>query len=159
MKSLGGRHWLVGASVQPPSIYPAFHGQTILITAVTQRQTAPPVIQSGMMHLRNLAPASLKEPATKPEDPWQHGGDPWSRASLSSFTSVGSGRTSSLASASETPHRSLAGPTEQRFQSQESRLSALEEGLQQLRVRQETQHQEIVTKQDEDREASAPATR
>ncbi|CAE7258026.1 unnamed protein product, partial [Symbiodinium microadriaticum] len=157
IKALGARHWLLGASAPPPSVYPAFNGQTILVNPVGARPTAPPVVQSGNLGPRAVTGPPRTEPASmKPEDPWVHF-DPWrAAATANSASSTASNKPSfSSVATSEAPSRSLAGPTEQRFQAQESRLLALEEGLEQLRVRQEANHADLVQAQADDRETSA----
>ena len=54
MKALGPGHWLVGSAVDPPSVFPAFNGQTLL-----------------------SQPASASEP-----DPWLRN-DPWKQCRTS----------------------------------------------------------------------------
>ena len=159
IKSLGATHWLVGAAAPPPTVYPAFNGQTILISPVGQKHAAPPIVQSGSFGSRSAKAAAPTEAQAKGEDPWLNY-DPWSRAaSLSSpATSLSSRPTTSSFGSQANTSRSVAGPTESRFQAQDTRLLALEEGLENLRLRQEAQHTELVQKQVEDRETAAAAT-
>ncbi|CAE7340139.1 unnamed protein product [Symbiodinium necroappetens] len=156
IKALGARHWLLGASAAPPSVYPAFNGQTILVNAVSAKPTSPPVVQSGHLGPRAVAATPRNDNTLKPEDPWVHF-DPWRAAATANSNGATASSRPSFGSVatSETPSRSLAGPTEQRFQAQESRLHALEEGLEQLRLRQEANHTELVQSQADDREAAA----
>ena len=156
IKALGARHWLLGASAAPPSVYPAFNGQTILVTAVGTKPNSPPVVQSGHLGPRAVAATPRNDNTLKPEDPWVHF-DPWRAAATanSNGATVSSRPSFGSTVTSEAPSRSLAGPTEQRFQAQESRLHALEEGLEQLRLRQEANHTELVQSQADDREAAA----
>ncbi|CAE6968657.1 unnamed protein product [Symbiodinium sp. CCMP2456] len=162
MKSLGARHWLLGASTAPPEVYPAFNGQTLLISPVGPRQASPPIVQSGNLGPRappgppSAGPSAKATPGAsiKVDDPWQNF-DPWRAAAFGSQSGASFTSRPSLSSTpTEAPSRSLAGPTEQRFQAQESRLLALEEGLEQLKVRQESNHAELVQAQADDREAS-----
>ncbi|CAE6969160.1 ngoBIM [Symbiodinium sp. CCMP2592] len=155
IKSLGARHWLIGAAAPPPTIYPAFNGQTILISAVGDRHSEPPVVQSGSLPQRS-SPLPAKETQRKGEDPWLIN-DPWSRAVSNSIAGGSFSSRASMAS-TETPARNLAGPTEQRFKAQDSRLLALETGLENLRLKQEAQHGELLQRQAEDRETSAKAS-
>ncbi|CAE7364605.1 ngoBIM, partial [Symbiodinium sp. CCMP2592] len=153
IKSLGATHWLVGAAAAPPTVCPAFNGQTILISPVGQKQDAPPIVQSGSVPHRPARPVVAQESLAKGEDPWLFS-DPWSKAVAHSSHGTGlpsHPSTSSFGSLA-TPSRSLAGPTESRFQAQDTRLLALEEGLENLRLRQEAQHGELVQRQSEDRD-------
>ena len=47
IKALGATHWLLGASGDPPSLYPSFNGKTVLITKVPPRNQQPSVLESG----------------------------------------------------------------------------------------------------------------
>ena len=85
--------------------------------------------------------------------------DPWSN-SRSSLSSQGSREFGSkFAATAHVPlNRSVAGPTEQRFQQQDARIHALEESMQALKVQQEQSHLQLVQQQTADRQAAAQAT-
>ena len=128
IKSLGPGHWLLGSAVGPPSVYPAFNGQTLLIQPVQQRGQQQAVVQSGTM-----PPASV--PAST-EDPWLHG-DPWQ-----SYRAA-QGMTTGPKPAPSASAREVVGPTEKRFQEQDSRLAALERTISEVQTQQETFRAEV----------------
>ena len=143
LKALGPQHWLLGANEDPPLAYPAFNGQVVLVTKVQQKVVRAPVVQSGYLQSR---PSAEQTRATG-EDPWNLS-DPWSKALPSFGSSI-----SHASQASGSGPRQLAGPTEQRFQQQDSRIQALEESVKALTVKQEQNHSELVLQQNEDRKA------
>ena len=65
VKALGPGHWLVGSAVDPPSVFPAFNGQAVLIQPVRQRASAQAVVQSGSL-------PTLARTDKDDEDPWIH---------------------------------------------------------------------------------------
>ena len=149
IKALGATHWLLGAASDPPTVYPAFNGQTVLITKVPPRQTQQPVVQSGSFSSRPSGPAGSSNAVAVTDtkiDPWLLS-DPWSsyKSTTNSTNSFGS-----LASSAPAP-KQLAGPTEKRLQAQEDRLKALEDGLHNLRVQGDERHTELVQQQQQDR--------
>ena len=149
IKALGATHWLLGATSDPPTVYPAFNGQTVLITKVPPRQQQQPVVQSGSFSSRPSVQAnavSVTQATDSKSDPWLIS-DPWSayRSSKSNPTSFGS-----LTSSVPAP-KQLTGPTEKRLQAQEDRLKALEDGLHNLRVQSDERHTELVQQQQHDR--------
>ena len=117
IKALGPGHWLVGSAVDPPSVFPAFNGQTLLIQPVKSRSVGQAVVQSGSLPVSQAASASE-------QDPWLHN-DPWKQY-RSSRGLTAAPRQVSVAPAA----REVMGPTEKRFQDQETRLNALEQTLQ-----------------------------
>ena len=149
LKALGPQHWLIGSEVEPPLAYPSFNGQTVLITQVQQRSTQQRIVQAGQ--LQQKPPPGLTKARPEPEiDPWLFQ-DPWSKAaSFDSRSSVSSLSTSNAP-------RQLTGPTEARFQQLDSRLQALEAGMQELKKQQEQQHAQLVQMQAEDRDATQAA--
>ncbi|CAE7736117.1 unnamed protein product, partial [Symbiodinium sp. CCMP2456] len=159
IRASGPSHWLVGAAQQPPSAWPLFNSQTVLINPVHQREVRQSVVQSGSLSTKAQAtpPAAAKEPRAA-EDPWLFS-DPWS-ASRSSVSSLGSRESGSRfpAPAPAPVNRVVAGPTEQRFQQQETRIHALEEGIQALKILQEQNHGQLVQQQATDRQNAAQAT-
>ncbi|CAE7289892.1 Trdmt1 [Symbiodinium sp. CCMP2592] len=160
IKSLGARHWLIGASTDPATEFPTFNGQAVLIEPLNKREQAQPVVQSGTRQAHGLnKPAAKNAPNLgSTEDPWLHS-DPWSHAvrSTALATSFAS-NTSASSVPSSNSGRALAGPTESRFQQQEARLQVLEEGLEALRVRQESNHQELVQQQAVDRDRASASS-
>ena len=158
LKALGPSHWLLGSSEEPPLEWPLFNGQTILVNKVQQRTAAAPVIQSGSFQTTGPAPDSTSSKEAKSgEDPWLVS-DPWSAAR--SLSSVGnrSLQTRSPSAQSAATGRAVTGPIEQRFQQQDARMQALEEGMQALKLQQEQGHQQLVQQQTADRQAAAQAT-
>ena len=159
IRASGPCHWLVGAAEKPPSAWPLFNGQTVLIHAVQQREARQSVVQSGSLNLRMQAePVASTKDAKTAEDPWLFS-DPWShsRFSMSSQGSRDSG--SRPAAAAQTPQpRAVTGPTEQRFQQQDARIQALEDGIQALKAQHEQNHAQLVQQQNADRQTAAQAT-
>ena len=120
MKSLGPGHWLLGSNVDPPSVYPAFN----------ERQGRQAVVQSGVL------PTTACSAST--EDPWTHT-DPWK-----TYRTAKGLPTPSKVPAPQLPAREVIGPTEKRFQEQESRLTALEQKLTAVQGRQDAFCQEVL---------------
>ena len=149
LKALGPQHWLLGSNTEPPVAYPAFNGQTVLVSKVQQRSNPAPMVQSGQLQSRPLpGPAASSHQG---EDPWNHS-DPWSSA-LPSFSS----RASITSATSSQAPRQVAGPTEQRFQQQDSRIQALEDSVKQLSLKQDQNHAQLLHQQGEDRAAAQTA--
>ncbi|CAE7231259.1 unnamed protein product [Symbiodinium sp. CCMP2456] len=151
IKALGASHWLLGAAGEPPSVFPAFNGQTVLITKLPQRAPQRSELQSGSFNSRQSFPSGQRAE----EDPWNLS-DPWS-----SYTAKQKLQATSapLQPANTAPApRHLGGPTEQRFKEQEGRLQALETGLQNLRLHHDKQHEEILHQQKADRAAAQSST-
>ncbi|OLP96400.1 hypothetical protein AK812_SmicGene21382 [Symbiodinium microadriaticum] len=149
LKALGPQHWLLGSNTEPPVAYPAFNGQTVLVSKVQQRSNPAPMVQSGQLQSRPLpGPAASSHQG---EDPWNHS-DPWSSA-LSSFSC----RASITSATSSQAPRQVAGPTEQRFQQQDSRIQALEDSVKQLSLKQDQNHAQLLHQQGEDRAAAQTA--
>ena len=154
IKSLGARHWLLGAAQDPPAAFTSFNGQAVLIEPLNRRETAPPVVQAGTRLAVQTTRASTKPSTPVGDDPWLHN-DPWAQAAKAMTTNSFASGASVQSLPSTSSSRQLTGPTEQRFLQQESRLQVLEEGLEALRVRQETNHQELLHQQSADRERAA----
>ncbi|CAE7020860.1 unnamed protein product [Symbiodinium sp. KB8] len=152
LKALGATH----AAVEPPSVFPAFNGQTVLITKLQPRAPQRPVLQSGSFSGKQSV-SSTASGQRQEEDPWTVS-DPWSSYASKQRQKAQTTPVASLPTASTAPApRHLGGPTEQRFQEQETRLQALETGLQTLRVQQDQQHQDLVGQQKTDRAAAQAA--
>ena len=156
LKALGATHWLLGAAVEPPTVFPAFNGQTVLITKLQPRAPQRPVLQSGSFSSKTSQPPQSSGHRQE-EDPWTLS-DPWSAYAAKQRQKGPTATPSPVQTASTAPApRHLGGPTEQRFQEQEGRLQALETGLQNLRVQQDKQHEEVLVQQKEDRAAAQTA--
>ena len=110
---------------------------------VQNRAATPSVVTSGTVP--KPLPAS-SSPASE-EDPWLHS-DYWEAYRE---TQAQSGPPAK----STPPARFLAGPTESRFQEQEARIHAIEQGLADLRSCSEKRHQEVVSAREEDARANA----
>ena len=156
IKALGATHWLLGAASDPPTVYPAFNGQTVLITKVPPRHPPQPVVQSGSFSSRTSHTSTATGSNTGSDakiDPWLQS-DPWS-----SYRPTKSGPISFTSTAATAPApRQLSGPTEKRLQAQEDRLRTLEEGLHNLRVQGDERHAELVQQQQQDRQQSQAQT-
>ena len=156
LKALGATHWLLGAAAEPPSVFPAFNGQTVLITKLQPRAPQRPVLQSGSFSSKQSVSSAASGPRQE-EDPWTIS-DPWSSYASKQRQKAQTPQVTSLPAAGTAPApRHLGGPTEHRFQEQETRLQALETGLQTLRVQQDQQHQDLVGQQKTDRAAAQTA--
>ncbi|CAE7445849.1 unnamed protein product [Symbiodinium sp. CCMP2592] len=160
IKALGPCHWLIGSAKHPPLAWPLFNGQTVLINPVQQRAPTAPIVQSGTFapsHASASTPSHAKVtgPPTH-EHPWLLS-DPWSAAQSQASTPA---RTvsSTLSAPSPAVARSVTGPTEQRFQQQDARIQALEQGLRDLRLQHEQSHDELIQQQAADREATQRTT-
>ena len=152
IKALGATHWLLGASGDPPSLYPSFNGKTVLITNVPPRSQQPSVLESGSFS-GGLSQSSDKPgSATGSEakaDPWTIA-DPWANYKNSKSHAAPFAPPVTSAPAP----RQCTGPTEKRLQAQEDRLKALEEGLHNLRVQGEERHNVLLKQQTDDRDAA-----
>ena len=143
IKALGVSHWLLGAQLPPATDYLAFNGHAVLAAPVQNRASAQPILQSGTLPKNNDAATSS---APVDEDPCLHS-DPWKAYKKS----APNGPTASRASASHAlPARHVSGPTESRFQEQEARISAIEQGLQDLKTSSEQRHSEYKQAREED---------
>ena len=145
LKMLGAAHWLLGAEKPPPSDCLAFNGQTVLLTAVRAKEQSQPVIQSGV--LPSLAPQRLSEGGDGTEDPWATM-DPWKAYKKAQPAAALPHRPQQVTTTAAP--RQVAGPTEIRFQEQESRITAMEQGLKELKAQADERHQELQTARQED---------
>ena len=118
LKMSGPCHWIVGSESPPPSLTMGWNGQTILAVAVEQPHKARSALESGKLPSRQVTPTADK---SGPADPWQHY-DPWKGAQFPGKDK-----------APVPEPKTNLGPVEQRFQAQETRLQALEQGLQSFR--------------------------
>ena len=141
IKALGASHWLLGSQTGPASGCLAFNNQSILIVPVSNRTTSQSFVQSGAIP-KTLAPTST--PAAD-EDPWTHT-DPWKSYRKAQASAASAAKSAPL----QPPARFLQGPTETRFQEQESRIHAIEQGLADLKSCSEKRHQEMVAARQED---------
>ena len=139
IKALGPGHWLLGSPVDPPSVYPAFNGQTVLIQPVRQKGPAQAVLQSGTLP----TPATV---AAGDTDPWLQS-DPWK-----AYRAARGLPTSSKATGPVLLQREVTGPTEKRFQEQEGRLTSLEQALQQVQADQSAFRAETLAHREQDRQ-------
>ena len=138
MKALGAAHWLLGTSHDPPGQYMAFNGQTVLLTPVKARAQQVPTVQSGTLP-RSAQPMPAAA-AQLSEDPWLHN-DPWKAYRKPQQPPVSASRPN----LGPPPGlgRNVTGPTDARFQEQDCRIVAIEEGLKELRQQTETRHQQL----------------
>ncbi|CAE7242092.1 unnamed protein product [Symbiodinium sp. CCMP2592] len=123
IKSLGPQFWLLGASSAPPDATMLFNTTPVLASAVKGRDVRPPIVQAGGPLPRSDPGAAVTKAET---DPWLES-DPWS-----------SYRASQAAPQSRSPPgltapAPLDSATAGRLVQQDSRISELEKGLQQLR--------------------------
>ena len=130
IKSLGPQFWLLGSADPPPANTMLFNQTPVLATAVKGRDVHMPVVQAGGPVPRAAKPD--RDQGTE-EDPWLHS-DPWSVY-----------RASQPAGATK-PAPALSGPAEgpsaNRLNQQDHRLTELERGLQQLREEHATANHE-----------------
>ena len=118
----------LGSAVDPPSVWPAFNGQTLLIQPVQQRGQRQAVVQSGTVPPTHSASST--------DDPWANG-DPWQTYRVAHGMPMGT-----KAGPASTA-REVVGPTEKRFQDQDSRLSVLERTLSEVQSKQEAFRAEV----------------
>ena len=135
MKSLGAAHWLIGSSTDPPCDCMSFNGHTILFTPVKGRDRQQPTVQSGILARPSVAAPSAN--VDQDEDPWIHN-DPWRSYRKAGAPATAAPRVSAPAP-TQVP-QALAGPTETRFQEQDSRIGAIEASIKELRQQADARH-------------------
>ena len=130
LKMVGPQHWILGAETPPPPGTLGWNGATLLATALDAHSQPRTAVQSGRVpkplggHLAvDSAPTRHQSGGGEPADPWQNF-DPWRGAKL-----PGKQDSKPVAEA-----RSVTGPVETRFQHQDQRLAALEQGMSDLRA-------------------------
>ena len=143
VKALGAEHWLLGAQGPPATDCLAFNGRTILIVPVQGRSQTPSFIQSGSLPRH---PPAASSQGSAEEDPWLLN-DPWKN--YRKTPQVGGHSAKHTAAQPQVP-RAITGPTEARFQDQDARISAMEQGLAELRSVSEQRHKEAQLAREED---------
>ena len=144
LKSLGEAHWLLGSSCDPPSDCISFNGSTILLSPIKGRDRQKPTVQSGVVP----KPGPSSSTTLPEEDPWVQN-DPWKsyRKSNPAHTSAAK----PLQSVAVPSARTVSGPTESRFQEQDSRIGAIEQSLKELKQQSDERYQQSLA----DRKADA----
>ena len=120
LKASGPTHWIIGSESEPPSVTLGWNGQAILATRVDSQPQPRSALESGKLPAAPSNPSSA--PSSEAADPWLLS-DPWK---------VGRTQAKPDKSAPMKP-RLVQGPVEHRFQQQDGRLLALEQGLKEFR--------------------------
>ena len=129
-----GNSWLIGAEKQSPNKFLIIDGNTILIKEVEKTN-------NGRSSVFLAGPKPKITPKEYGQDPFQEK-DPWAGFKPSSASNV----VSNTPPVTSSTTRSVTGPVEDRFKSQESRIQKLEQKLddtiEQMKVHQnETKHE------------------